>query len=120
MTSHQQEISLLTQQLEDGIQVLNHSMLQIPIEKLLALAQKEQEDFLTLQKQLKPRPHVARLVVLETELEREVCPISMEPIKLETACCVGPCYHVFYKPAIQRWLKSSKLCPVCRERCFLG
>jgi hypothetical protein len=116
----EEQSTLLTQHLRDGLELLNKNMIGIPYEKLLALAQKEQEDFLILQKRLKPRSHVARLVVLEAELERELCPISLEPLKLETACCVGPCYHVFHRAAIQKWLQSSKHCPVCREPCSLS
>lgn len=121
----EQQSILLTHQLREGILLLDsvsqtqEQGIQIPMSKLMVMAIQEQEDYIQLQKRFAPRSRVAHLVLLNAEFEREVCPISMEPIRLETSCCVGPCYHVFQKVSIRTWLRTSTVCPVCRERCVL-
>lgn len=121
----EQQSILLTHQLREGILLLDsvsqtqEQAVQIPMSKLMAMATREQEEYLQLQKRLAPRPRIAHLVLLNAEFEREVCPISMEPIRLESSCCVGPCYHVFQKASIRTWLRTSTVCPVCREPCVL-
>lgn len=103
----------------DSVQQPQERVIQLPMSKLMQMAKEEQEKMLETQKRLAPRPHVARLVLIEAELDQQVCSISMEPLRLETGCCVGPCYHAFQKTAIQMWLRTSKLCPVCRDPCVL-
>lgn len=85
------------------------------------------EDFLQMEpkapsaesKNPSPRVHVSELVIREAISKQQACPITLEPLNVETSVCVAPCYHVFQKSAIHEWHKKSTLCPQCRERCFL-
>lgn len=67
----------------------------------------------------KPQKRVADLVIADAVKSEASCPITMDPIKAETAACVAPCYHVFEKEAIQGWLANHTTCPQCREPCGL-
>jgi hypothetical protein len=67
----------------------------------------------------KPQKRVADLVIADAVKSEACCPITMDPIKAETAACVAPCYHVFEKEAIQGWLADHTTCPQCREACSL-
>jgi len=51
--------------------------------------------------------------------DKEVCPISLEPIRKETAACVSPCYHCFDRESIEQWLLQSDKCPQCRIKCVI-
>lgn len=67
----------------------------------------------------KPQKRVADLVIADAVKNCASCPITMEPIKAESAACVAPCYHVFEKEAITHWLGTHHTCPQCRENCIL-
>jgi hypothetical protein len=44
-----------------------------------------------------------------------ICPITMEPIKSETAA-VTPCYHCFDKIALASWIATGNTtCPTCKQ-----
>lgn len=61
------------------------------------------------------------LFVAETLLEKAIqckqtCPISFEPLdKGKTA--VTSCFHLFDQNAIQEWMKTRSICPVCKKVC---
>ncbi len=67
-----------------------------------------------------PKKRVVDIVLRDAVSKGDVCPITLDPITLIGSVCVAPCYHVFQKDAIQTHLKTSKLCPQCREPCTLG
>lgn len=70
-------------------------------------------------KKLQVQQRIAKLVISDAIQNEEICPITMNPLTLETAVCVAPCYHVFDKTAIGKWLEANDTCPECRERCSL-
>ncbi len=67
----------------------------------------------------KPQPHVSKLVIADAVASATTCPITTNPLTLTNAVCVGPCYHVFEKEAIQQWLTTKETCPTCRQPCCL-
>jgi len=67
----------------------------------------------------KPQKRVADIVISNAVREGGVCPITMEPIRADSAACVAPCYHVFEKSAIEHWMTQHTTCPQCRESCAL-
>jgi hypothetical protein len=67
----------------------------------------------------KPQKRVADLVIADAVKNSASCPITMDPIKAESAACVAPCYHVFEKEAIKEWLGGHDSCPECRQACCL-
>jgi hypothetical protein len=59
-------------------------------------------------------------IVIKDALEKgEICPITLSSLTKETACCVSPCYHVFDKDSIQKWVNENWSCPICKEDCCL-
>jgi hypothetical protein len=64
-----------------------------------------------------PRRNIADAMIRDAISQKAQCPISMEPITQETATCVAPCYHVFCRESITRWLERETTCPTCREPC---
>jgi hypothetical protein len=69
--------------------------------------------------QTKVQKRIADLVIQDAIKQELSCPITINPFTLETAACVAPCYHVFDKDAITRWLETKNTCPECREQCNL-
>lgn len=67
----------------------------------------------------KPQKRVAEIVIADAIKNAMCCPITMDPIKANSAACVAPCYHVFEKEAITHWLATHDNCPQCRESCAL-
>ena len=67
---------------------------------------------------LKPRKHIANLIIEDAIKNGNLCPITMEPISPHSVC-VAPCYHVFKKDAIETWLQTATTCPECRVQCVL-
>jgi hypothetical protein len=67
----------------------------------------------------KPQKRVADIMIADAVKNSASCPITMDPIKAESAACVAPCYHVFEKEAITQWLGGHDSCPQCREPCCL-
>lgn len=67
----------------------------------------------------KPQKRVAEIVIADAVKNAMCCPITMDPIKADSAACVAPCYHVFEKEAIKEWLGGHDTCPQCRESCAL-
>lgn len=65
----------------------------------------------------KPRPMpMKKKVVVPTNQECSICLdiISADAIQ----CC--QCGHCFHKTCIEKWLKHSKTCPLCRRKCNLN
>lgn len=65
---------------------------------------------------LPTKPHIVALMLREAIAEKKSCPISMDPITLDSVC-VAPCYHCFTKESIEQWLQKNTTCPECRETC---
>jgi hypothetical protein len=61
-------------------------------------------------------PRIARILAEEAAARGEICPISMDLIRPETAH-ITSCYHVFHGDSIRRWLTTNTSCPVCKEVC---
>jgi hypothetical protein len=70
-------------------------------------------------KQTKVQKRIADLVVKDAIQQELSCPITMNPLTVQSATCVAPCYHIFDKDAIATWLKTHNTCPECREQCSL-
>jgi hypothetical protein len=66
-----------------------------------------------------PLKRVADLVIADALKQELCCAISLNPLTKENAVCVSPCYHVFEKESIQKWLTTATTCPECREVCSL-
>lgn len=49
---------------------------------------------------------VADLIVADAVAKGAMCPITMEPLTVETAT-VTPCYHVFDRQALRRWVTTA-------------
>jgi hypothetical protein len=71
------------------------------------------------QTQRGPQKRVAELVIANAVDTGTICPITMDPLTVDTAACVAPCYHVFEQEAIRQWLVTQTTCPECREPCAL-
>ena len=61
-------------------------------------------------------PRIARVLAEEAATRGEICPISMDLIRPETAH-ITSCYHAFDGDSIRRWLATNTSCPVCKEVC---
>ena len=49
-------------------------------------------------------------------LNDTMCPITHEDFEIdEEIYQINPCGHCFKKDALRRWLRSSRICPVCRN-----
>ena len=66
-----------------------------------------------------PMKRVADLVIQDALKQELCCAISLNPLTVENAVCVAPCYHVFEKESISKWLTTSSTCPECRETCSI-
>jgi hypothetical protein len=53
--------------------------------------------------------------ILQEELEKEYCAITLTPLKDCTIRAKLPCSHHFSALNIQAWLKDHKTCPTCRD-----
>jgi len=65
---------------------------------------------------LRTKPHLVSLVLKNAIEEKKLCPITLDPITLESIC-IAPCYHCFTKEAIETWILTNGTCPECREIC---
>lgn len=61
---------------------------------------------------------IAKLIIENTEMDNNICPITLDPIKKES-CSITSCFHVFNKDAIAIWLSSNDTCPVCKQLCAI-
>ena len=65
-----------------------------------------------------PRPplpaHIATTMIAHAAATGAICPITMEPIKADTAT-ITPCGHVFTTSALRNWLSTHSTCPECRQ-----
>lgn len=59
-------------------------------------------------------PHVFKILVETMVTRKEVCPISMEPLQLETTAGL-PCGHLFEESSLIQALERKMACPICRE-----
>lgn len=69
--------------------------------------------------QTKPQTRISLLMIADSIASNATCPITTNPLTHETAVCVAPCYHIFEREAITKWLESKDTCPTCRESCSL-
>jgi hypothetical protein len=67
----------------------------------------------------KPQKRIADVMIADAVSKGVCCPITMNPLTLESATCVAPCYHIFEKEAITTWLTTKITCPECREICSI-
>jgi hypothetical protein len=63
--------------------------------------------------------HVAEMIANDAVAREEVCPITMDPITLET-CAVTSCFHVFERDALAMWHVANNTCPVCKQGCSIA
>ncbi|MBA0621141.1 hypothetical protein Godav_006790 [Gossypium davidsonii] len=47
-------------------------------------------------------------------VEAESCTICLEEIKVGSSASQMPCSHMFHSGCIEKWLKQSHYCPLCR------
>lgn len=66
-----------------------------------------------------PNKRVAGIVIADALNQELCCAITLNPLTKENAVCVAPCYHVFEKEAITKWLETSTTCPECRQSCCI-
>jgi len=51
----------------------------------------------------------------DNEMPENTCPISLLPFQDgDEVCRIRHCRHIFLKPSIMRWFRSSVRCPICR------
>jgi hypothetical protein len=89
------------------------------INRLQQLAEAALQQSFILQKPSTVQKRIADLVIKDAIQQELSCPIAYTPFTLETAACVAPCYHIFEKDAITKWLETNTTCPECREQCSL-
>ncbi len=89
------------------------------LDRIEMLAQVALEQIHTMRVQTKVQKRIADLVIQDAIKQELTCPITINPLTLEIATCVAPCYHVFDKDAITKWLETNNTCPECREQCSL-
>ena len=66
------------------------------------------------QQTVPPPKFVADLIVADAVGRGATCPITMEPLTVESAR-VTPCFHVFDATALAAWLAAgNESCPVCK------
>ena len=63
--------------------------------------------------------HLVDSVLAAAEAEGKTCPITMEPIRKQTAT-ITSCGHIFQKEALREWMRSHDTCPECRNHCDPG
>lgn len=90
---------------------------QSQLDRIEMLAQIASEEINHINPTNKVQKRIADLVIKDAIQQELVCPITMNPLTLSSAICVSPCYHVFDKDAITRWLETKNTCPECREQC---
>jgi hypothetical protein len=49
-----------------------------------------------------------------TEFQVDICPICREDFAKGEKCTRLPCKHVFHSDCIARWLRTEKLCVICK------
>ena len=61
-----------------------------------------------------PPRFVATIMKRDAVATNYECPITMEPFTADTSAAVTPCFHLFGKDAIHRWIQAHHSCPVCK------
>jgi hypothetical protein len=89
------------------------------IHRIEVLAQAAVEELHKINQPLKVQKRIADLIIKDAIQQELTCSITMNPLTLQSATCVAPCYHVFDKEAITKWLATKDTCPECREKCSL-
>ncbi len=87
------------------------------LQNLLLVRQQQSSNSTPIQNKVQKR--IADLVIQDAIKQELTCSITMNPLTLETATCVAPCYHIFDKNAITTWLETKNTCPECRVQCSL-
>lgn len=62
---------------------------------------------------------ISKLMIADALASNAICPITTNPLTLTNAVCVAPCYHIFEREAISKWLETKDTCPECRQTCSL-
>ena len=47
--------------------------------------------------------------------EIKICPICLDNYKIEDKILYLPCFHFYHSKCIKKWLKCSKICPLCKK-----
>lgn len=77
---------------------------QVPVERIVT------------QTRVLPLPkHVGEVLLSNARKGTESCPIAALPFGECGALAVCSCFHIFEKESIERWMQTSRTCPVCRS-----
>jgi hypothetical protein len=47
--------------------------------------------------------------------ENKQCPICLDNYKIKDKISYLPCFHLYHYKCIKKWLKTSKICPLCKK-----
>ncbi len=61
--------------------------------------------------------HVLQALIRAAILDKKSCPISMTEFEEIQEFGITPCYHIFDKEAVERWISTHSTCPECRANC---
>ena len=61
--------------------------------------------------------HVLQALIRAAILDKKSCPISMTDFEDIQEFGITPCYHIFEKEAVERWISTHSTCPECRANC---
>ena len=70
-------------------------------------------------KKVQTQARISKLMIADALASNATCPITTNPLTLTNAVCVAPCYHIFEREAISKWLETKDTCPECRQVCSL-
>ncbi len=59
--------------------------------------------------------YIPLLTIQKSNMPPDDCPICLESFRLRQHAKRLPCGHTFHKNCIQKWLRRSPCCPVCRS-----
>lgn len=63
-----------------------------------------------------PTHQISREEISSVPEEHKSCTICMEDFKFCEEQRTLPCFHRFHKPCIDKWLRQSGICPICKTR----
>lgn len=62
-----------------------------------------------------PPMHLARQKLFTADARDHTCSICLAGTKMGDRCYELICGHIFHKPCLDPWFKSSRQCPNCRR-----